>query len=327
MDTQILKQTAEQLVVQGKGILAADESSNTIEKRFSRFNIENTPENRRAYREMLFTTPAIEEYISGVILFEETLRQNILQNSKIIVGIKVDQGLESFRGSDVEKISKGIDVLTEKLQEYKKMGAKFAKWRAVISIQDDKFPTENCIVENAKLLAQYAQLCQEQDIVPIVEPEVLMDGSHTIEKCQQVTEKTLQIIFGELQKQNIYLPGMLLKPNMIVAGKLCSKQPSAKEVAQKTLQVLGECVPAQVAGIVFLSGGQADEQATENLNEINKLALDEGGTPWPLTFSFGRGLQDKALRTWAGKEENILQAKKEFYEKCKANSLACQGKL
>jgi len=341
MDTEKLQYIAKQLLVPGKGILAADESLNTIKKRFELLGIENTEENRRAYREMLFTTPAIEEYISGVILFEETLYQTLqtsqsekqilfpefLAGRGIIPGIKVDQGLENFQGSDIEKITKGINDLPERLKEFKKIGVKFAKWRAVINIQDNELPTENCILENAKLLARYAQICQEQDIVPIVEPEVLMDGSHNIEKCQQVTEKTLKIVFKELQDQNIYFPGMLLKPNMIVAGKDCKIQPSSKEIAEKTLQALKECVPAEVAGIVFLSGGQTDIQATKNLNEIVKLAREEGGAPWPITFSYGRALQDSPIKIWAGKKENIKSAQKEFLEKCRQNSLASQRKL
>jgi fructose-bisphosphate aldolase class I len=226
----------------------------------------------------------------------------------------------------VEKITKGIETLQERLINYVKTGARFTKWRAVFTIENEAIPTDACILENAKLLAEYALFAQEAGLVPIVEPEVLMEGSHTIDKCKEVTEKVLKIVFGELKKKEIYFPGMILKPNMILAGKDCDDQSNSKEIAEKTLEVLKKCVFPEVAGIVFLSGGQEDKLATERLNEICKLAGESEKIPWPLTFSFGRGLQDKALKTWAGMDENILSAKNEFYKKVKENSLASQGK-
>ncbi len=340
MDTNKLEQIAKLLVAPGKGILAADESLSTIEKRFILLGIENTEENRRVYRQMLFTTPAIEEYISGVILFEETLYQTLhgaegektilfpdfLIGRKIIPGIKVDQGLQDFEGSEVEKITKGIETLQERLIDYAKSGAKFTKWRAVFTIKDEAMPTDACILENAKLLAKYALFAQEVGLVPIVEPEVLVEGSHTIDKCKEVTERVLKVVFEELKEKEIYFPGMILKPNMILPGKDCIDQSNSKEVAEKTLEVLERCVPDEVAGIVFLSGGQSDEDATLNLNEIVKLAQKSGKNLWPITFSYGRDLQDSPIKVWQGKEENILLARSEFYKKAKENSLASQGK-
>lgn len=326
MNTTILEEVAKKLVAPGKGILAADESSGTIEKRFKALGIENTEENRMAYRKMLFSTLGAEKYISGVIMFDETIHQDILKNPAIIPGIKVDQGLEPFNGSDIEKVSKKFDALPSKLQEYAKLGAKFTKWRAVFTITDN-LPTANCILENAKLLASYASMCQEYNIVPIVEPEVLLDGNHTIERCQEVMEKVITEVFSQLKAKNAYLPGLILKSSMALSGKDCPTQATSNEIAKRTLQIFGECVPAEVAGIVFLSGGQSDIEATKNLNEIVKMANEDGGAPWPITFSYGRGLQDGPMKIWAGKSENIEKAQKEFLSRAKANSLACQGKL
>jgi fructose-bisphosphate aldolase class I len=336
MDIKKLQQVAKQLVTLSKGILAADESLSTIEKRFILAGIENIEENRKIYREMLFTTIGIEEYISGVILFEETLYQKtkegvlfpeFLAGRDIVSGIKVDEGLEDFNGSEIEKITKGIETLQDRLIDYVKTGACFTKWRAVFNIEDNTLPTDACIIANAKLLAEYALYSQEAGLVPIVEPEVLMDGDHTIEKCAQITEKVLKEVFLQLKEKKIYFPGMILKPNMVIAGKDCINQSDSQEAAKKTLEVLKKYVPDEVAGIVFLSGGQTDVQATENLNQIVRLAKDKGIYPWPLTFSFGRALQDKAMKIWAGKDENILLAKTEFYKMAKANNLAVQGKL
>ncbi|KKP32817.1 MAG: hypothetical protein A2312_00095 [Candidatus Staskawiczbacteria bacterium RIFOXYB2_FULL_32_9] len=336
MDIKKLEHITKQLLTPGKGILAADESLNTIEKRFVLAGIENIEENRRVYREMLFTTPAIEEYISGVILFKETLYQKtnegvlfpeFLIAKGIIPGIKVDQGLESFNKSEIEKITEGIDTLQDRLIDYVKAGAKFTKWRAVFIIENDLLLTEGCILENAKLLAEYALYSQEAGLVPIVEPEVLMEGSHTIDKCKEVSERVLKIVFEQLKQKEVYFPGMILKPNMVLAGKDCVDQSNSKEIAEKTLEVLEKCVPAEIAGIVFLSGGQSDEDATNNLNEIVKLSQKNGKNLWPITFSYGRDLQDSPMKIWAGKEENILSAKNEFYKKAKENSQASQGKL
>jgi fructose-bisphosphate aldolase class I len=287
---------------------------------------------------MLFTTPAIEEYISGVILFDETMRQKtkegilfpeFLTGRGIIPGIKVDQGLEPFNNSEIEKVTKGLEGLPERLADYVKMGAGFTKWRAVINIKDNELPTDACILESAKRLAQYAVYSQEAGLVPIVEPEVLLDGNHTIEKCKEVVKKVTKEVFNQLKLSEVYLPGLILKSSMVLSGKENPIQAGLQEVAKMTIDALKNSAPEEVAGIVFLSGGQEDELATARLNEINKFKNlgDAGEIVWPLTFSFGRGLQDKPMKTWKGLEENILIAKKEFYDKCKANSLACQGKL
>lgn len=332
MNKEKLEHVAKLMVAPGKGLLAADESEKTIEKRFTAVGIENTEENRRAYREMLFTTPAIEEYISGVILFDETMRQKtaegilfpeFLTGRGIIPGIKVDQGLELFNGSEVEKTTKGLETLQDRLAEYAKMGAGFTKWRAAIAIKENELPTEDCILENAKRLAQYALYSQEAGLVPIVEPEVLLDGNHSIERCKEVISKVTKEVFNQLKLSEVYLPGLILKSSMVLSGKENEIQADNATVAKMTVEALKECVPQEVAGIVFLSGGQTDAQATENLNQINKV----DDAPWPLTFSYGRGLQDKPMKIWAGREENLLMAKKEFYNLAKQNSLASQGKL
>lgn len=309
-----LNQTAQALVAQGKGILAADESTRTIAKRFEKIGVTSNPDSNLAYRKMLFMTPGIEQFISGVILYDETIRQEIdsqsvpayLQSKGILPGIKVDQGI-------VEMVTIGLDGLQDRLTEYKNLGAKFAKWRAVITIDEEDAHIE----ENAESLARYAALCQEQDIVPIVEPEVLMDGSHDLEKCKEVTTKVLRIVFEKLKEHKVALEGMLLKPNMIISGKDAQVQASAKEVAKATIDTLKEVVPVEVPGIVFLSGGQTPDQATENLKELNLI-----GGPWQLSFSYGRALQEETLAAWAGKDENIPAAQKAFLERAQKVSEA-----
>lgn len=309
-----LKQTAQALVAPGKGILAADESTKTIQKRLEKIGVQSTPDTNLAYRSMLFTASGIEQYISGVILYDETIRQKIngmsvpeyLESRGILAGIKVDQGV-------VEMITTGLDGLRERLTEYKKLGAKFAKWRAVIIVgQEDAL-----IEENAENLAKYAGLCQEQDIVPIVEPEVLMDGGHDLAQCKEVTTKTLKIVFEKLKALGVVPEGMLLKPNMVISGKDSSVQAPAGEIAKATIETFLEVVPAEVPGIVFLSGGQTPDEATENLAAICKL-----GGPWQLGFSFGRALQGEALEIWTGKNENIPAAQQAFLERCQKVSEA-----
>ncbi len=329
MDITILKQTAQALVAQGKGILAADESSKTIQKRFDKIGLQSTPETNLVYRKMLFTTPGIEQFLSGVILYDETIRQEIngisipkyLESKGIIPGIKIDKGAWQMANFPGEKISEGLDELRDRLIEYKALGAKFAKWRAVITIGEG-IPTQTCIESNAEVLARYAAFCQEQDIVPIVEPEVLMDGSHNLGRCQEVTNKTLKAVFDKLKAHEVNLEGMILKPNMVISGKESSTQASSQEIAEATVQTFLEVVPKEVPGIVFLSGGQTPDQATENLKEINLIS----GSPWQLAFSYGRALQGEALEFWGGKEENIEAAQKAFLERAKKVSLARSAK-
>lgn len=324
-----LSEVAQTLVASGKGILAADESTGTIKKRFDKIGVENTEENRRAYRELLFTTPGVGQSISGVILYDETIRQRgsdgrtfvaILEQQGIMPGIKVDMGTEALPGSPEEKITKGLEGLPERLKEYKSLGAKFAKWRAVITIGDG-LPTDDCVVRNAEILATYAQMCQEAGIVPIVEPEVLMDGDHTIERCYEVTEKVLKKVFVELEEQNVDLSGMLLKPNMVIAGEDCPTQAEPQQVAEMTLRCFKGAVPAAVPGIVFLSGGQSEQEACENLNAINSV----GAQPWKLSFSYGRALQTSALAEWQGKPENVAAAQQVFRHRAELASAACLG--
>lgn len=315
MDIKTLKQTAFALVVPGKGILAADESTKTIQKRFDKIGIISNPDTNLAYRKMLLTASGIEEYISGVILYDETIRQG-LKNPNIITGIKVDKGAWRLPGFEGEKFTEGLDGLRDRLTEYKNMGAKFAKWRAVITIGDG-IPTEACILINAQSLALYAALCQEQDIVPIVEPEVLMDGSHDLQKCKEVTKQVLKTVFEQLSLYKVVLEGMLLKPNMVISGKKAPVQATKEEVAEATIETFNEVVPQEVPGIVFLSGGQTPDRATENLAAINVI-----GGPWELSYSFGRALQDEALKTWVGKQENIESAQKVFLERCQKVSQA-----
>jgi len=317
MNINELKDIVKRLVAPGKGILAADESSKTIQKRFEKIGVESNPETNLAYRKMLFTTSGVEQYISGVILYDETIRQSIdgipvpqyLESKGILPGIKVDQGI-------VDEITTGLDGLSERLTEYKNLGAKFAKWRAVIVVGQE----DTLIEKNAENLAKYASLCQEQDIVPIVEPEVLMDGDHDLEKCKEVTSKTLKAVFAKLVEHGVVLEGVILKPNMVIPGKESTVQASPQEIAETTVKTFLETVPTQVPGIVFLSGGQTPDEATENLAAINQI-----GGPWQLSFSYGRALQDEALKAWAGKSENVPAAQKAFLERAKKVSLARQG--
>ena len=319
-----LHAVAYKMVEKGKGILAADESTPTCTKRFASINTDSTAESRNFYRNMLFTTENIEKYISGVILFDETFHQSelssgmkfpeFLKSKNILPGIKVDQGLEDF--SPYEKLTKGLDGLSERLGKYYALGARFAKWRAVIT-PGDSIPTADCILANAKNLAKYAKKCQQANLVPIVEPEVLMDGAHTIDESFDITSRTLNMVFDQLEEHNVSLQGIVLKPNMILSGYQCSYQASIEEVAEKTVNCLSAHVPSEVPGIAFLSGGQSDEDATLHLNEMNKYETD-----WNLTFSYGRALQQPALKAWSGKKENVTDAQEAFIEKAKANSLA-----
>jgi fructose-bisphosphate aldolase class I len=321
---------AKALVAPGKGILAADESTGTIKKRFDKIKVENTEENRRDYREMLFTTKGAEEFVSGVILYDETLRQKasngtqlaqILTSKGVIPGIKVDKGPTKLAGSDDEQITDGLDGLRARLAEYRTLGARFAKWRAVISITD-VLPSEHCLRTNAHALARYAGLCVEEGLVPIVEPEILMDGTHTIERSYAVTEATLHHVFSELYAQHVPLEQILLKPNMVLSGYACPKQASVRDVAERTIQCFQRTVPAAVPGIVFLSGGQSDEAASAHLNEMNRI----GGFPWEMSFSYGRALQAPALAAWGGKKENFDAGQKAYYHRAKCNSAARYGK-
>jgi fructose-bisphosphate aldolase, class I len=334
--TERLEDIARAMVAPGKGILAADESSGTIKKRFDKINTVSTEDSRRDYREMLFrSTDAMKNYVSGVILYDETIRQkakdgttlvDLMKAAGSIPGIKVDMGAKPLAGptSKVETVTEGLDGLRERLVEYHKLGARFAKWRAVITIADG-MPSWNCVKANSHALARYAALCQENGIVPIVEPEVLMDGEHShhdINECYRVTEWTLRSVFRELYDARVNLEGMILKPNMIIAGQKCAKQASAAEVAEKTVKCLKSTVPSSVPGIAFLSGGQSDEAATEHLSRMNAI----GGLPWALTFSYGRALQAAALSAWGGKSENVAAGQRAFAHRAKMNSLAALGK-
>jgi fructose-bisphosphate aldolase class I len=330
MKNENLESVARKLGASGKGILAADESSPTIEKRFKSIGVSSTEENRRAYRDVLFTTAGVGEFISGVILFDETIRQKTrdgrtfveaLEQQGIIPGIKVDKGAKPMANFPGEKVTEGLDGLRERLAEYRKLGARFAKWRAVISISD-KIPTRRCIETNAELLARYAALSQEADLVPIVEPEVLMDGAHTIERHFNVTQQTLEIVFHALSEHRVVLEAMLLKPNMVLSGKDCPEQASVQEVAVATLRCMKHVVPAAVPGLVFLSGGQTDLQATEHLNAMNHL----DHVPWELSFSFGRALQAPVLKAWKGDPANAADAQKAFHHRAWCNSKARFGK-
>ena len=328
-----LRSTANAMVQKGKGILAADESSPTCGKRFESIGVESTERNRNIYRDLLFTTSGMEEYISGVILFDETLRQSTiadgtafpqyLKNLGVIPGIKVDKGAKELASHSGEKVTEGLDGLRDRLVEYYRLGARFAKWRAVITIGDGGIPTETCIHVNAHALARYAALCQEADIVPIVEPEVLMDGTHSIDTCHEVSQKAFTRVFDELNKQRVFLEGIVLKPNMIVSGIGCSEQAGVEEVADRTVEVLKATVPDEVPGCAFLSGGQTNENATAHLNMMN--SKHEGSLPWNLTFSYGRALQASALTSWSGKDENIPTAQEAFFQRAKFNGLASKG--
>ena len=330
MATPGLEQIAEAIVADGKGILAADETPGTLTKRLTASGIESTPDTRRAYREMFFSTQGVTEFISGVILQDETIRQksskgtplaDLLAEQGIIPGITVDRGAKPLAGFPGEHITEGLDGLRGRLQEYRAMGARFAKWRAVIEVSAT-LPTAGCVQVNAHALARYAALCQESDIVPIVEPEVLMDGSHTIERCEEVTGEVLHAVFNALFEQKILLEGMLLKPNMVISAKECTKQASVEEVARATLRCLRRHVPAAVPGIVFLSGGQDHLAATRHLSAINQF---EGPKPWKLSFSYGRALQDEALKAWRGTDQNLKAGQQAFYHRAKCDSAAALG--
>ena len=328
----LLIDTANKMVQKGKGILAADESNPTCGKRFDSIGVDSTFENRNEYRDMLMTATGLEEYISGVIMFDETFRQSTtcdqkinfpeyLSSKGIIPGIKVDKGAKDLAGFQDEKITEGLDGLRDRLSEYFELGARFAKWRAVINI-NDSLPSIGAIKTNAHALARYAALCQENGIVPIVEPEVLMDGSHDINRCYEVTSQTLDILFDELSYQNIMLEGIVLKPNMVISGLLCNNQSSVDKVADLTVKCFREYVPSSVAGIAFLSGGQSSDVATKHLNAMN---LTYDNLPWNLTFSYGRALQQDALNAWSG--SNREQGQTKLLIRSKNNSLATQGKF
>ena len=328
--SQDLQSMAATLVADGKGILAADESVATATRRFDPLGIPSTEQSRRAYREMLFTTPGAAEFISGAILYDETIRQKssggtplaeVLLSQGMVPGIKVDTGAEPLAGSPEEKVTEGLDGLRERLAEYHGMGARFAKWRAVIRITD-RLPSVACVSVNAHALARYATLCQEQQLVPIVEPEVLMNGSHGIERCEEVTGAVLHAVFDALFEQNVSLEAMLLKPSMVIAGMDCARQASVEEVATATLRCLRRHVPAAVPGIVFLSGGQKDRVATAHLNAINRLP---GPKPWKISFSYGRALQDAALEAWHGRDENLEAGQRALYHRARCNSAAARG--
>ena len=327
---QELETTAKMMVAEGKGILAIDESTPTIKTRFDTINVESTEENRRPYRDLLITNPGGSKYISGMILYDETIRQSTsdgatftekLINDGIMPGIKVDTGAKDFALHANEKITEGLDGLRDRLAEYKTLGAKFAKWRAVITIGNN-MPTDACIDANAHALARYAGLCQEIGIVPMVEPEVLMDADNTIERCYDVTEKTLSTLFTTLKDQDISIAHTILKTNMVISGKQCSTQASVEEVAKSTVRCLLKNVPSELAGIVFLSGGQSAELATAHLNAMNQNNKD---LPWPLSFSYGRALQEPCLKAWGGESTNIEAAQKALLHREKCNGLACKG--
>ena len=332
MDKQRLVQTAQALVAKGKGILAADESSGTIKRRFDTINVESTEENRRNYREMLFRTAGVDEFLSGVILFDETIRQNagdgtpkvkVLSDQGIIPGIKVDKGTIPLPEAPDELVTEGLDGLRDRLKEYSELGAGFTKWRAVISINEDT-PTSYCLATNAHSLARFAALSQEAGLVPIVEPEVLRDGDHDIDKCFEVTEETLREVFDQLAQQKVLLEGMLLKPSMVISGGSAYKRAEPKEVAERTIECFKRSLPASVPGVVFLSGGEPDDSVTANLNALNKQAED-ANAPWELSFSFGRSLQGAPLAAWAGKAENTEAAALAFYTRAKLTGEARRG--
>src|SRR6185503_8157303 len=331
MTVTLLESTARALVSSGKGILAADESHPTLGRRFSALGIENTEESRRVYRQMMFTTPGVAEFISGVILFDETIRQaaddgtplgDLLAKRGMIPGIKVDKGTKALAGAAGELITEGLDGLRERLAEYRGLGARFAKWRAVITIGSG-IPTPYCIDTNAHALARYAALCQEAGVVPIVEPEVLMDGDHTIERCFEVTEATLHTVFDALHGQGVALEGMLLKPNMVISGKSCPRQVGIADVAAATVSCLRRAVPAAMPGVVFLSGGQSEERATAHLNAMNAPGASH---PWALSFSYGRALQDSALRAWRGDPARVAAGQQAFLHRARMNGAARQGR-
>jgi fructose-bisphosphate aldolase, class I len=325
-----LMATAKAMVAPGKGLLAADESYGTANKRFEKLGIPTTEEMRRAYREMLFTAPSIGDFFSGVILFDETIRQStkdgtpfakVLLNAGIIPGIKLDEGAKPLAKAPGETVTEGLDGLRDRIAEYYKMGARFAKWRAVITI-GDSIPSHNCIKANAHALARYAALCQEGGLTPIVEPEVLMDGDHTLERSYEVHHQVLKSVFDELYIQGVELDRMILKPSMVIPGEKCPQQASIEDVARSTVKCLRESVPAAVPGCAFLSGGQSDELATAHLNAMNALFKN---LPWQLTFSYGRALHQSALEAWNGQDANVSAAQNELYRHAKVNSAAALG--
>jgi fructose-bisphosphate aldolase, class I len=330
MSIDQLEETALAMVAPGKGIIAIDESNNTIKKRFDAVGIECTEENRRAYREMLLATPNLSDHISGAILYDETLRQStrngipftqLMMERGILPGIKVDKGPQSLAGFPGEVVTEGLDGLRERLNEYARLGARFAKWRAVINIGED-YPTSSGIDANTHALARYASLCQEAGIVPMVEPEVIMDGTHDIDTCFDVTEATLRSLFDALYKHNVLLEGTILKASMVISGKDCDEQAGVDEVAESTLRCLKSTVPAALPGIVFLSGGQSDRAATEHLNAMNAI----GGNPWPLSFSYGRAMQSAALKLWSqDMANNFGKAQETVYSRARDNGLAALG--
>lgn len=329
MNGSELVSIARSLMAEGTGVLAADESIATIGKRFDSISIESTEETRRSYRELLFTTPHIEEYISGVILFDETIRQTgrdgtplteVLAGKGILAGIKVDRGAKDLAGFPGEKITEGLDGLRDRLTEYRELGASFAKWRAVIRIGTG-IPTRTCIEANAHALARYAALCQEAWLLPIVEPEVLMDGDHDIQRCEEVTTGVLERVFSHLREHRVNLEGILLKPNMVISGKDCPTQADSHEIAGATIRCLRRVLPPAVPGVVFLSGGQSPVQATENLNAMNV----QEAHPWELGFSYGRALQEPVLKVWKGQQENVSAAQTVFLHRAKCNSAARLG--
>jgi fructose-bisphosphate aldolase class I len=330
VNLQELEKTARQLVAPGKGILAADESFGTIGKRFEAVGIETSEESRRAYREMLFTTPGIGEYLSGVILFDETLRQEasdgrrlsqVLEDQGIIPGIKVDKSTVNMPLSPDEKFTQGLDGLHDRLAEYRELGARFTKWRAVITIGEG-IPTRSCVEANAEALAMYAAFVQDHDLVPIIEPEVLIDGDHSIDRCYEVTEWTLHETFDEVREHGVELSGLLLKPNMVISGKNASEQAGVEQVARYTVECLLRTVPPAVPGVVFLSGGQTDLQATQHLNAMNRLYE---GLPWELSFSYARALQGQPMEIWGGSTDKVEAAQKAFRHRCKMNCAARSG--
>ncbi len=335
MNKEKLKKIANQMVLNGKGILAADESTPTCTKRFNSIGLESSNFSRNEYRNMLFTTPNLEKYISGIIMFDETIRQNTINSNNpfpkylekkgILTGIKVDTGAKDLAGKNEEKITEGLDNLRERLIEYKNLGASFTKWRAVIKIKGDSLPSVTCVHANAHALARYASLCQENDLVPIVEPEIIMDGKHDISKCYEVTKNVLNTVFEKLNLFDVLLEGIVLKPNMIICGKDCENfcSESPEKVADLTLKCLTEAVPKEVPGIAFLSGGQSSDLATLHLNLMNKFLQENIEKKWNLTFSFGRALQQDSLNSW--KEKNLEKSQEKLLYRAKTNSLACQG--
>ena len=332
MNLETLESTALEMVSNGRGILAMDESTGTCTSRFEQLGVASTEQNRLSYRSMLVTASGLSKFISGAILFDETIRQKVngqtpfaqyLNSAGIVPGIKVDTGAKPLAGHRGEKVTEGLDGLRERLHEYVSLGARFAKWRAVITIGDG-IPGDACLMANAHGLARYAALCQEADVVPIVEPEVLMDGDHSITRCRDVTHRALKMVFQQLDEQGVALSGIVLKPNMVLSGKACAQQASADEVADETVACFLDCVPAAVPGIAFLSGGQTDEQATVHLNRMNQLNMN---LPWQLTFSYGRALQQAPMKVWSGDNDKSAQVHQSILERAQVNALASMGQF